>query len=320
MNIKVISDIHLGLNRGPRYYQAQLSNLKAILEDRSQVPVMILGDLFDKFDVPYNVVWDAYQLLRQQEVLILVAGNHDLARDTTKLSAFDFLCQLLASDMMDAVQVIKDKPHYIADRCVVVPHLQNQEIFDKAIAEVEADILFFHANYENSFTKESDHSLNLSAEQARKFKHCFGGHEHNRREVGNVTMLGAVFPCTISEAASPKFYHIFQTDSMEVITLPAPVPHSYLEQDWQDLKSTADFVRVTGTASQSQAATVIQTVASFRSRSDAFAVTNSVQIDGISFDATEVINDVETFNPLEELRKALPAEFHNRLEAALVCK
>jgi DNA repair exonuclease SbcCD nuclease subunit len=319
MNIKIISDVHLGSSKGPRYYQAQLLNFRAALEDKSRVPVMILGDLFDRFDAPYQAVWDAYNLLRQQEDLILVAGNHDLARDTTKLSAFDFLCQMLVADMGDFCQVVKDKPRYIDSHCVVVPHLQNQEIFDKAIADVnERCCLFFHANFENSFTKESDHSLNLSAEQARRFKHCFGGHEHNKREVGNVTMLGAVFPCSISEAASPKFYHIFRTENAELFTLPAPFSPTYSEQDWQDLSKTADFVRVTGTASQTQAAEVIQTVASFRSGSDAFAVTNSVQVDGVSFDATEVIDDVETFNPLEELRKALPAEFHKRLEAALI--
>ena len=64
---------------------------------------IVMGDLFDKFVVPPEVVIRCYERLmaneRHTQPIYILRGNHDASRDTTKKSSFELLTLLVESDV-----------------------------------------------------------------------------------------------------------------------------------------------------------------------------------------------------------------------------
>jgi hypothetical protein len=209
----------------------------------------------------------------------------------------------------------------------VLAHCANQDIFDmklQGILEAGIDVphyLFLHANYNNGFAAESDHSLNVSEEQAREFveagwKLVFA-HEHQARTAlgGKVVILGNQWPTSVADCLNnnQKFAHALDCELKTVLTWQRSSEHGYVEVDWKDLDSdiVAGFIKVVGTATSTQAGDVINAIAKFRSKSSAFVITNGVKIDGIvDTEALPASFEVaKAFDVLDYIKKHLdPAE------------
>lgn len=73
---------------------------------------VVMGDLFDKFVVPPEVVIRCYERLmandRSHQPIYILRGNHDASRDTTKKSSFELLSLLLESDEDCNVYTVPD--------------------------------------------------------------------------------------------------------------------------------------------------------------------------------------------------------------------
>jgi DNA repair exonuclease SbcCD nuclease subunit len=127
--------------------------------------VLLNGDLHDGFTISNAAVLRVYTAIGARlesgaiKTLFLARGNHDIARDTTKLSSFDLLGALLVDSYPQRVVVITEPTliawgEHAADQGWVVPHAPNQDIFDLWIAEVGMQPLpfvFVHCNYSNGF-------------------------------------------------------------------------------------------------------------------------------------------------------------------------
>ena len=75
--------------------------------------IIIVGDLFDKFVVSPTVTFEAFRLLNNvpEDVdVYLIPGNHDLSKDTTKISSFQLLTSILEN--LSNVHVIKKSESY----------------------------------------------------------------------------------------------------------------------------------------------------------------------------------------------------------------
>lgn len=102
---KLIGDPHLGRVFKTGVPTHRLGDRERLVEeqfyaeisDRTSVPVIIMGDLFDKYSVPESLVlWVADKLneaARWKEIYVL-RGNHDLSRDEEKRGSFDVLEKL----------------------------------------------------------------------------------------------------------------------------------------------------------------------------------------------------------------------------------
>ena len=102
---KLIGDPHLGRVFKTGVPTHRLGDRERLVEeqfyveisDRISVPVIIMGDLFDKYSVPESLVlWTADKLneaARWKEIYVL-RGNHDLSRDEEKRGSFDVLERL----------------------------------------------------------------------------------------------------------------------------------------------------------------------------------------------------------------------------------
>ena len=105
LTVNVCGDVHLGRTFRTGVPLHRLGDREAMVwaefERQLATPAdltVVMGDLFDKFVVPPEVVLQANDLLQDaagygREIIIL-RGNHDASRDSNKKSSFDLLREL----------------------------------------------------------------------------------------------------------------------------------------------------------------------------------------------------------------------------------
>lgn len=315
---KIISDLHLGTLRASGTTLASRWALRQYIltEFEKLMPedcdLMILGDLFDSQEVSIYDFLGTYQILTKWldkgHTLYLVAGNHDLSKTSTTLSSFDLLSSLLSTTRTITIRTPTAIPGGY-----VIPHLQSQSLFDAAIAEVpETSILFLHCNYANPFAATSDQSLNLSKLQAQncKAEKIIIAHEHCYRRDGKVVLPGNQIPTSVSDwlGCTAKFY--WQDQLVQV----SSKDNEYIELPWDALVPTPHkFVRVIGNATADQASQVVTKIAKFRALSQAFVVSNAVNIESMAglgdFNATlESAQAFDTWAALSEVLESSEIE------------
>lgn len=343
----ILNDVHLGVKRMggttpltqqavQQYIQAQFH---AYLMSHLDEDLIINGDLFDGFSVDVNWVVACYMSLTHwlgesssKTKLYLVAGNHDVGKRNDRMSSFDVLASLLRAHFTeDRVVVIKDNA-YSEPNLHIIPHMLNQDIFNMALEEAltwEPGWLLLHANVDNGFSEESDHSLNVSREQllalSEKHRLVFA-HEHQARVVpmpgsrNEIHVLGNQWPTSISDCLSSdtvqvdgcKYAHTIDANDIKSELTWSP-KDSFVEMEWTDLQDVpAQFLRITGQASATQAAEVISSIAKYRQSSQAWVITNSVKIENVASGedmSTMVLEKLQAVNILQELFEHLePAE------------
>ncbi len=314
--LTVINDTHLGAQRRAGTTPASAQALTQFTEqqfiellDGARGDLLILGDLFDTYNVPLRTVLFAFfELSRWLDMnegftLHLVPGNHDLSKDSSKMSSLQFLARLFEKDKR---VVYYDKPGFLRDLdgMYVIPHLPNQDQFNLALEETpKCTLLFVHANYDNGFAAESDHSLNVSKEQAEALpcEQVVFAHEHHRRTEldGKVWIIGNQIPTSVADCLGSGFKSSLFVDDDKATwqELFIDVDDIFERIDWRNLAAAEGkhFIRVEGDASAQEAAAVIDTIAKFRRMSDAFVITNSVKIDGVTLneEAATAIADAQ---------------------------
>jgi hypothetical protein len=228
-----------------------------------------------------------------------MTGNHDWQPKASAMSSFHLLGSVLISQFGDKVQVVQE-PTLMPQRIYCIPHLPNQDMFNVELenaAYLKDHLIVVHANWSNNFAARTDHSLNVSEEQAQKIlangNRMLFGHEHQRRVCmgGNVLLAGNQFPSSISDCLSrgasqadgKKYAHIID-DGRNITAIQVwDSASGYAEVDWQELDAALDrpFLRVVGKASAEQAAEVVDRIAKLRRNHSAFVIGNAVQVDGI---------------------------------------
>lgn len=336
----ILNDLHVGASRKAGTTpasQAALSeyihqNFEALINATDEDHIVINGDLFDGFEVPgtdlirtFNVLDRWFMKSRQAQHLTLIAGNHDWNPRADKVSSFHLLAHFLKVRRGMAVDVIDHTRGLsrVSDRVWAIPHMPNQDLFDielsRAMSE-RGDFLLLHANYDNNFAAESDHSLNVSREIAAELVDrgwtLIFGHEHQFRMASGIVIPGNQVPTSVSDCLG--------CEGKNYVTLHDKVISRYewlnLEEDkvftrvdWRNLDTDPgyQFIRVEGTATAEEAAEVVDAVARFRAKSEAYVVTNAVKVEGVSaFDelAEMSLEQITAFNVLDALLEELSEE------------
>lgn len=353
----ILNDVHIGVNRvagaTPGTAAALRARVFGELANRMMAhldkDVVINGDLFDAYDILAGDALAFYNLAcawlsQGAGNLTLGRGNHDISKDSSRLSMFDFIAQLLVARFPGRADVVVEAA-FIDDHVYIIPHCTNQEIFNIELAKA-LDLpcpcyILLHANFDNGYTVGSDHSLNVSPEQAQalvaKGHVLIFGHEHQAREpVPGVVVEGNQYPTSVADCLNNP------GDYKRCIVIPAEgkvsvdalveietwhAAGSFAEVDWRDVAGCeiADnyvyqFIRVIGTAAAEEAAAVIQAVSKLRQKSPAFVVTNGVKIEGIQdmeeiAIAAEEMKAVDVMGYLLEQLEPAQAEVISRLVA-----
>lgn len=356
----ILNDVHLGVQRKSGVTPASQEALRnwlfrsfeEKLYDSDQDHILILGDLFDQFEIAARDWLHTYKILQDAVVrgkrLTLVAGNHDHSPKAARVSSFEMLCTVLLEQFgpdwvtivgIDQWARIDRRPDGSTCFDIALAHCSNQDTFDQKLAEVlvvarPGTRVLLHCNFDNNFAARSDHSLNVTREQAYAFKDkgatLYFAHEHQAKTDlgGAVVVFGNQWPTSISDCLNndEKYAHVFAGGVTKVQTWKRDAEAAFETVPWDVLADYptdggAGFIKVVGSATSGEAGAVINAIAKFRQKSSAFVITNGVQIDGIvaaealpeSFEVTksfDVMQFIKTnltdaeYAAVEELNKA----------------
>lgn len=335
MTLTSINDWHLGAIRTggttpATAYQLRLDLLaggQRIL-DGVDGDLLVNGDLFDGPDIPRADILAAIGtfgrwLAKGEGDLWLANGNHDLDKNAQRLSSFQFFAKLLKEQFPGRVHHIETGTAIEKHDAYVIPHIANQDLLNLELARVPAcRYLFVHCNYDNQFAVESDHSLNMSKEQAEALpvEYIVFGHEHQGRTElgGKVVIVGNQFPSSVSDCLGGREKYLLQVDNGRYTLHQAwQAEGDYETQDWRELADTgARFIRVIGQAAAAEAAAVVTAISRFRNVSKALVITNAVKVEGVNdseqFELTH--EQVTSFNVRDALREYLTDEENEKID------
>jgi hypothetical protein len=109
-----------------------------------------------------------------------------------------------------------------------------------------------------------------------------------------------------------KFAHVLHPDGTIEPIKTWERSSDFVQLEWTSLEDTpAKFIRVTGTATADQAADVISAIAHYRTRSNAYVITNGVKIEGVGGmgDLAEMsFESIKAFDVLAALYELLEPE------------
>lgn len=332
-NALVLNDLHIGVQRSAGTTPASANALRGWLHDQHDVLIndarfvehdlIYNGDLFDQFMVPLSDamrVADSWHLWlsSHQGAIHVGRGNHDISKDSSRVSMFDFVCA-----MMKSAYPARFFSHVnfgqISDMVFILPHCINQEEFDAALAKALAAVptgavLLLHANYDNQFSANSDHSLSVTIEQAQQFnaKGCslLFGHEHAMKvDTDNaVYITGNQFPTSIADLIEEPIKYYAEIVDGAVLMEQVPYADTLLQEvNWKDVATLPEygrFIKVVGKVAAADNVLVVEIVSKLRAEAvDTFVVTNGVHV----IQADEVGGGMEMTG--EEIRAVNVFEF-----------
>lgn len=331
MKVKVTTDWHIGAKRTAGATPASndalgtymLEGLRNALDPN--FPHLIMGDLLDQFTIDAATLFNVYQVLRSflatGQELAVVRGNHDYHPRASQVSSFDLLMGILEHQFPATLTVAREVTRW--RQFALVPHLPNNDLLKievEKLSDVENSVIVFHANYDNNFAADSQHALNLTPEMVgpmlKRGNVLALGHEHQYRalEQRRVLILGNGVPSSVADClgCDAKFAAYFDGPDYELEPM-VHINEIFTRVDWRNLDTDLDyqFIRVEGTAAAEEAAEVVDAVARFRAKSQAYVVTNAVKVEGLAeFDQlTEMsLEQITSFNVLEALLAELTEE------------
>ena len=335
MKTKITTDWHLGAKRVGGSTPASQQALKQRLRDALQAQLddndhLIAGDLLESFTVDTAELVETYKifsawLAKYGRRLALIRGNHDWhPSGLNRFSSFDLLGTILTEQFPEQVTVASDVTEW--KQFILVPHLPNNEVLNvevSKLAGVSGKVVVFHANVDNFFAAETQHSLCLSMNQVEDLVSrgnlIICGHEHQHRKLvnGRCVILGNTEAASVADCLGSPFKYSAMVEAANYeLTETWRSPDHFIELDWRDAGEATlahNFVRITGDATAAESADVIATISKFRQRHDEnlFAVSNAVRIDGaeaISEMTGEAVSDIHAFDVLSEIYAELNPE------------
>ena len=342
MKLTVINDTHLGVSRQtgttPESQKALTEFMKQqfldLLNRANNSDLLINGDLFDKSDVDKSIEFFVFRHLQNwcvnnpNKTLFLAAGNHDESKSSDVISSFHNLASYLEASISN-VKIISKKYEEIYPGIFVIPHMMNQDLFSQELAEVlkqSPKYVFLHANYDNKFAAQTDHSLNVSADLALEFAKAgttlVFAHEHKKRQIGNVHIVGNQIISSIADCLGDdtKQYVVLDDTGLQYVTY-QQIADCFAEIDWTASEiPEKHFLRISGEADQSEAAATISTLKNIRQKSEAFVVTNSIRIKSLSNEKLAEVDDVKKYDVKELVARRLSESLKHRFEEVVALK
>ena len=311
--------------------------------------VLHAGDLFDTFEVSNYEFEETHRILHdwlesdKDNKLIAMRGNHDFHESAGKVSSWNLLMTILEMHFGNRVVPVTEGLTEIEREVYTIPHMANQDLFDLELEKAlknGSGKLFLHANCANPFADQSDHSLNVTLEYCQRFQEegiqLIFAHEHQARCIdmkngklrhlssfdpeADIIVMGNQTPTSIADCLAhgsaqkdgSKYAHVLDDRGMRQARLWSAAS-DFIQVDWTELDQVQGerFIRVVGDVGQAQSAEVIELIAKFRSKSNAFIISNAVKVEGIqtmeNMDGAS-LEEIKAFNVREELFKIMTSE------------
>jgi hypothetical protein len=224
MRVHKLGDVHLGKrfeNGVPLHRRGDREEMVwAQFERELNVPCDLhiqVGDLFDKFVVPYTVVWRAAQLYitaqhaHPKTTFVVLRGNHDASRDLEKVSAFQIFRGLVEHSGVEVVDeaifMHEDFVFFPWDPVTTAAEMVENNPFVGRYAVGHWDVVM-----------GEDNALPAALLKAQGFERAYTGHDHVKRELTmgglDVHVVGSMAPYSHSEDPSGDLYVTITLDQI----------------------------------------------------------------------------------------------------------
>jgi DNA repair exonuclease SbcCD nuclease subunit len=274
--IVIMSDPHLGTNRGANTTVASRQKLKQVLfshlyseldlYEGRHITKVIAGDLFDKDTNDEAAILQGLQILRKCDVIL--AGNHDLPNRSNKVSTVQLLDELSGCDGTVVIPPVGGvRIEQGAAKCstniTLIPHHATQQLFDEAIQVALNNpikgLVITHCNFDSDRATHDDASLNMTREQAQSlldagYEYILNGHEHahSTHLGGRFVNLGNTHPTSMGDI-SDKYLWTYTHGKLEKhLIWDAHMGYAEIEisgepAEWPTPNIHSEFVDLVGT-------------------------------------------------------------------------
>lgn len=171
-----------------------------------------MGDLFDKFVVAPEIVLEAVRIYKQaahynpDTIYVVIEGNHDRAKDSTKKSSFDLFANLVVD--VPNIAVVQEAGMLIGSKMAALPYhpfRTAEEILDETPGNL--DVVFGHWDIQDW---GGDNVIPTKLMAQRGIKLAVSGHDHlareEKRDGVNIIVTGSMQPFTHAEDADGDLY------------------------------------------------------------------------------------------------------------------
>ena len=231
MRIAILNDTHAGVKNGAdifldyseKFYD---ETFFPYLVEHGIKKIIHLGDYFEhRKYVNYKVLEHNYKtfvskLYEHDMHMDIIPGNHDVYfKNTNNLNSLE---QIL-SKYSDRIHIHMDPKviNYDGLDIGLVPWISkdNEEECMEFMRTASAPILMGHLEL-GGFRYMANANITshgMGTEIFQRYEAVYSGHYHTKSTQENVTYLGTQFELTWSDAGDPKYFHVLDTDTRDIL-------------------------------------------------------------------------------------------------------
>lgn len=238
-HIVFISDIHFGVRVNNEEWQENLANyfynyfipnirrIKSTLKDGERLICVNLGDTYqDRKAIDINVenlAIDVFQAIAQEVEVVIINGNHDLAKKTNKGAT-----SLRSLDLIPNVRVITDPTmidiHYGEKtshmKFLAIPYLGDNTLETKYLADYSASAKYALMHTELTNMKMANGTTITNGANTEIFKgRVLSGHIHKRQETKDCIYVGTPYHLDKADVGDVKGLYLLDIAKNELTFL-----------------------------------------------------------------------------------------------------
>ena len=237
MKIALINDTHCGVRNSSEIFIKHQEDFYSkiffpYLDEHNIKHVIHAGDYFDsrKSAASIKAIHENrkhfVEPLKARDIKMdIILGNHDVYhKNTNEVSSVK---EYFANEKFEIIENAKDK-RYDGKLICLVPWInsENFEYTMQVVNESKAELCIGHFEFQGfpmyRGGMECNSPIALSPTLFKKFKQVLSGHFHTSSLKGNVYYLGSQMEFTWGDYGDQKYFHILDTDTMEVVAVPNP--------------------------------------------------------------------------------------------------
>lgn len=236
MLIAILNDTHCGMNNSSdifiNYQEKFYSEVFfPYLKENGIKNIIHLGDYYDhrkfiNFKAQNSNRKMFLNILKEQGITMdIIPGNHDVFyKNTNELCS---LKELLGYYTSNVNIVMKPRVmDYDGLKIALIPWINNENYVSTTnfIKDCEADVIGAHLELVGfDMMKGMPNTHGMTTELFERFNLVLSGHFHTKSNKGNIHYLGSQMEFTWADCEDPKFFHVLNTETLELIAVRNPI-------------------------------------------------------------------------------------------------
>lgn len=251
MKICVLGDTHLGCRNDLQLFHDHFEKFYKWLFDKLEqegvTDIIQLGDLWDRRKyINFNTLSRARhyffdELKRRNITMNTIVGNHDIYwRESVDINSSDLLLKDYSNVHVNQCPVTVNFDGTLVD---IIPWIctDNEAEVKQFIASSKSDICAGHFEIASfSMYRGIESHDGLPVDMFSKYEQVWSGHYHTRSRKDNIIYCGTPYEMTWQDYNDPKGFHIFDTDTRELVFWQSPFTY-FVRLEYNDTQELFDL-------------------------------------------------------------------------------